>query len=120
MKVRLTAFLGVLGLTIVAAIIGNVLESRGILTRDQLGPNGIAVVMGVFFGLFCLLCFTVIPLALRIFIAGQIKIGHGELAVIKWLKGHENKVVFACWGFFVLGLIIIYVLAKDQIIKDIM
>lgn len=120
MKVRLIAFLGAFGLMIVAAIIGNVLESKGILTRENLGPRGLVAAMGIFFALFCLICFTIVPLALRFFIAGQIKIGNGQLAVIKWLQAHENAVVLAAWGFFILGLVIIYVLAKDQILKDLM
>ena len=105
---------------IVAAIIGNVLESKGILTREKLGPGGVATGMMIYFGLFCLICFTVVPLAVRFFIQGQIKIGNGQLAVIKWLQAHEHGVVFGFWGFFILGLVIIYVLAKDQIIKDLM
>ena len=120
MKVRLIAFLAAFGLMIVAAIIGNVLESKGILTRERLGPRGIAAAMMVYFALFCLICFTIVPLAVRFFIVGQIKIGNGELAVIKWLHAHENAVVFAYWGLFIVGLIIIYALAKDQILKDLM
>ena len=120
MKVRLTAFLAVFGLIIISAIVGNVLESNGILTRENLGPRGIAAGMMVYFALFCLLCFTAVPLAVRIFIAGQIKIGHGQLAVIKWLQAHEHAVVFAFWGFIIVGFAIIYALAKDQILNDLM
>ena len=118
MKIRLTAFLAAFGLTIVAAIIGNVLEAKGILTREKIGPQGIAIGMMIYFGLFCLICFTAVPLVVRLFILGQNKIGNGELAVIRCLQAHENTVVFAAWGFFILGLVIIYVLAKDQIVKD--
>jgi hypothetical protein len=120
MKVRLIAFLAAFGLMIVAAIIGNVLESKGLLTREKLGPDGVAAGMMIYFGLFCLICFTIVPLAVRIFLIGQTKIGNGQLAIIKWLQAHENAVVFAAWGFFILSLIIIYALAKDQIIKDLM
>jgi len=120
MKIRLIAFLAAFGLTIVAAIIGHVLESKGILVREKMTPGGIAAVMSIYFGLFCLICITIVPLALRMFIAGQIKIGNGELVLIKWLRVHENAVVPAFFGFFVLGLAIIYALAKDQIMKDLM
>jgi hypothetical protein len=120
MKIRLLAFLAAFGLMIVAAIIGNILEATGVLVPEKMGPNGIVAVFGVYFGLFCLICFTIVPLAVRIFIAGQIKIGNGELVIIKWLRKHENAVVFAYWGVFVLGLAIIYVLAKDQILQDLL
>ena len=120
MKIRLIAFLAAFGLMIVAAIIGNILESKGLLTREQLGPRGIAAGMMVYFALFCLICFTAVPLAVRVFILGQIKVGNGQLAVIKWLHAHEHAVVFAFWGIFIAGLSIIYALAKDQILKDLM
>jgi len=120
MWVRLVAFLAALGLTIAAAIVGNVLESKGIVTRERLCPRGIAAITGVYFGLFCLLCFTIVPLAIRFFIAGHVKIGNGEVVVIKWLREHENTVVFSLWGLFILGLIIIFVLSKDEIMKDLM
>ena len=101
----------VFGLIIISAIVGNILESKGLLTPERLGPRGIAAGMMVYFTLFCLLCFTIVPLAVRVFIAGQIKIGNGQLAIIKWLQSHEHGVVFAFWGFFIAGLVIIYAVA---------
>ncbi len=118
MKIRLTFFLAALGLMLAAAIIGNVLESKGIVTRESLGPDGIAAVIAFFMGLFCLVCLTLVPLVVRLFIRGQIKIGNGELAVIKWLREHENVAVLAFWGLFVLGVLLIYTLAREEIFKE--
>lgn len=118
MKLRLTAFLGAFGLTIVAAIVGNVLESQGYLTEEQLGPQGVKAVMAVFFGLFCLICLTIVPLAIRFFITGQVSIGNGDLPPIRCLRAHENAAVFAVWGFFVLGLAIIWALARDELLNE--
>ena len=120
MKTRLIAFLAAFGLTIIAAIIGNVLESKGILTREKMGPRALLTVYGVFFGLFCLICVTLIPLVIRLCSSGQIKIGNGEVAVIKWLQQHENAVVIGLWAFFFFGLFIIFALARDQILKNLM
>ena len=118
MKIRLTFFLAALGLMLAAAIIGNVLEAKGIVTRETLGPDGISAVIALFIGLFCLVCLTLIPLVIQVFIRGQIRIGNGELRVIKWLREHENAVVLAFWGLFVLGAILIYVLAREEILKE--
>ncbi len=118
MKIRLSFFLIALGLMLAAAILGNVLESKGIITREMLGPDGIVMVIALFIGLFCLVCFTLIPLVIRLFIRGQIKIGNGELAVIKWLVRHENAVVLAFWGLFVLGALLIYILAREEIFTE--
>ena len=118
MKLRLTAFLGAFGLTIVAAVVGNVLESKGYLTEEQLGPQGVKTGMAIFFGLFCLICLTIIPLMIRLFISGHIAIGNGDLPPIRWLRAHENTVVFAVWAFFVLGLAIIWALAREDILTE--
>lgn len=120
MKIRVCFFLAALGLMLAAAILGNVLESKGIVTRETLGPDGITAVIVLFLGLFCLVCLTLIPLVIRLFIRGQIKIGNGELTVIKWLREHENAVVVAFWGLFILGVILIYVLAREEIFRELM
>ena len=118
MKLRLTAFLGAFGLTIVAAVVGNVLESKGYLSEEQLGSQGVKTGMAIFFGLFCLICLTIIPLMIRLFISGHIAIGNGDLPPIRWLRAHENTVVFAVWAFFVLGLAIIWALAREDILTE--
>lgn len=120
MKIRLCFFLAALGLMLATAILGNVLEAKGMVTRGMLGPEGMAAVFVLFMGLFCLVCLTLIPLVVRVFIKGQIRIGNGELTVIKWLREHENAVVLAFWGLYVVGAILIYILAKDEILREIM
>jgi len=119
MKIRLCFFLAALCLMLATAILGNVLESKGMVTRGMLGPEGMAAVLVLFMGLFCLVCLTLIPLVVRVFIRGQIRIGNGELTVIKWLREHENAVVLAFWGLYVVGAILIYILAKDEILREI-
>lgn len=74
--------------------------------------------MGVFFGLFCLICLTIVPLAIRLFIRGQVSIGNGDLPPIRWLRVHENAAVFAAWGFFFLGLAIIWAPAREDILNE--
>lgn len=118
MKLRLKAFLGAFGLTIVAAIVGNILESQGYLTEERLGQQGVKALMAFFFGLFCLICLTIVPLAIRLFIRGQVSIGNGDLPPIRWLRVHENAAVFAAWGFFFLGLAIIWALAREDILNE--
>jgi len=94
------------GLIILGAIIGGILESTGILTIDTIDPKTITAIKVIYFILFCAIAFAFVPLAIKLFIFLQIKIGNGELLIIKWLQAHEQIIAYCGWGVFVLGLII--------------
>ncbi len=116
MNIKLFSFLffGSLGLIIISAVIGNILESKGIVTKEILGPSGIIAVVIFYFTLFCIMAFSLVPLVLRFFLKMQVKIGNQEVALIRWLQNHEQSVVFGFWGFIVIGLIIIFSLVKTS------
>ena len=103
-KICLAIFASAFGLFIVSAIIGNILESNG--TLNALSPNATSAVMISQFALFCVLGFSIVPLALRFFISAQIKIGNGEFFLIKWLQAHELGFVLGVWIMFIIGLCI--------------
>lgn len=116
MKIRLIAFLAAFGLTIVLSIIGNILEVKGFLVREDMSPGAIKAVIGVGFGCFCLLAVTATSLALHGFILGQIRIGNGDHFAIRFLQTHEKEVYFGILGVFVLALLInaiLYVIAPE-------
>ena len=106
------------GLILLGAIVGNVLESQGVLTKASLGPKGTVIVMSLFFVLFCVLAFSLVPLVVKAFIAMQIRIGNGELFLVKWVRDHERTVIYGIWGFFGFGLSIAFTLARDEIMKQ--
>lgn len=101
-KIFLIIFASVFGFLIVSAIIGNILESNGIL--KTLSPKGIAVVKMSYFALFCVLVFSLVPLVLKYFISMQIKIGNKESFLLQWIQGHEQGVVYGFWTLCVIGL----------------
>ena len=111
-KLFTVLFFGTLGLIIVSAIIGNILEAKGIITKDILGSKGVTAVLSFYFILFCILAFSLIPLALRFFLNMQVKIGNAKLVIIRWLQTHEQSVVYGFWGLIVIGFIIIFSLVK--------
>ena len=117
MKIYIIILAVSFGVMILGAIIGGFLESSGTLTRETLGSQGITVILVIYFALFCAAAFALVPLALRFFIAMQIKIGNGELFLIQWLQGHEQTVVYCCWGMFIIGLGLAFSLAKNDIVK---
>ena len=117
-RIFLVVFLSALGLTIVGSIVGNILESRGTLSAATIGANGINAWKLVFFVLFCVMAFSIVPLVVRFFITMQIKIGNGEFFLIKFFQTHEKAIVYGFWIMMVIGFGIIFSLARDAILQD--
>jgi hypothetical protein len=114
-KTYLIIFCSSLALMIVGSVIGTILESNGILNAEKIGPRGTTAITVAYFVLFCIMGFAIVPLVVRLFIVMQLKIGNGELILIKWLQAHEQGVVYGCWGMMVTAICVIYFLAKDDI-----
>lgn len=117
-KTYLIIFCSSFALMIIGAVAGNILESNGTLSSEAIGPRGIAAVMFAYFALFCVMAFSLVPLAIRFFISMQIKIGNGEFFLIKWFQAHEQGIVYGFWSMMVIGFCIIFALAKDDILKN--
>jgi hypothetical protein len=113
-KPYLVVFVSAFGLIIISAVIGNIFESEGVITVENIGLKGIESVMHFYFLLFIIMVFSLVPLVIRIFIYLQIKIGNGEFVLIRWLQANEKSVVFGFWGFIIIGLIIIFSLVKPS------
>jgi hypothetical protein len=111
-------FLSALGLIIIGSIVGNILESRGTLSAATIGDNVINAWKLVFFVLFCVMAFALVPLVVRFFITMQIKIGNGEFVLIKFFQAHEQAIVYGFWFMIVIGFGIIFALGIDDILQD--
>jgi len=111
-KPYLVVFVLAFGLIIISAVIGNILESEGVLTAERIGAKGIEAVKSFYFLLFCVMVFSFVPLVIRFFIYLQIKIGNGKFVLIRWLQANEKSVVFGFWGFIIIGFIIIFSFVK--------
>lgn len=105
------------GLMVVSAIIGNVIGSMGIVTRENLGRSGTVAVLSFYFVLFCVLAYSLVPVLLKTFLTLQVRIGNGGHRVIMWLLGHERAVVYGVWGLFSAGLLTAFALARDEILR---
>jgi hypothetical protein len=51
-----------------------------------------------------MICSTIIPFAIKLFIFPHITIRHGEFFMIRWLHTHEQKVIYALWGLPFIGM----------------
>jgi hypothetical protein len=106
------------GLIVLSAVIGNMLESLGVITKENIGRTGTFVVLSFYFALFGVLSFSLVPVLLKTFITMQIRIGNGELNLIKWVREHERGVVYGVWGLFGAGLFIAFALARDEVLRQ--
>ena len=107
-------FLILLVFSLGSMILGGILESSGLWKPEPLGARGVAAVKIAYFALFCLAGFSLVPLAIQLFIFLQIKIGNGDFAPIRWLRANESLVVYCIWGIYLIGLGIILRLAKPS------
>jgi hypothetical protein len=83
----------IFALEIIAFILGLVTLNREAQTRF------VNIIMPI-------ICFTLLPLFIKLFIFLQIKIGHGEWLPIKWLQSHETAVICGAWIFLIIGFCI--------------
>lgn len=117
-KIFLIILASAFGLIIFSAIVGGVLESSGKLTVEAIGSTGITAIKIYFFALFCIMCFTLVPIFIRLFIVMQIKIGNGEFFLIKWFQENEQGIIYGFWSLIVIGLCLsIPVAIKDGFFK---
>jgi hypothetical protein len=100
----LVIFVSAFGLVILGAIVGGYLEASGAMTRESIGPRGTAAVKACFFTLFCVLGFSAVPCVLRLFLFLQDQSGNAELFLVRFLRAHEQSVIYGIWGLFVIGL----------------
>jgi hypothetical protein len=84
-----------------------VLASMQAATADLLARVAILL-------LFCIFGFSYIGLMLHVFIVLQVRIGNGEVPMIRFLSGHETGLTFAFWGFLGVGTLIAAVRARGH------
>ena len=96
---------GNLAALVVLSNIGNTLESRGIaidrlpaLVRTGLRGLGLLALVGF--------VVSVPPTMLKLFVAGQIRIGNGGHPMVGFLQDHETAVVRAVWAVWLTGTLI--------------
>jgi hypothetical protein len=55
------------------------------------------------------------PLMIKLFVAGQLRIGNGHLAMVRGLQQHQATVVFVVWGMMVAVLLMAWPLIRSDI-----
>ena len=105
-KIFLIIFVSAFALMLLSDAIFNILESNGVLTKLTIGSRDVSPCTIFQFAMFCVLGFSIWPLAVKLFIFLQIKIGNAELPLVKFLQSHEQAFVYGVWCMLILGLCI--------------
>src|SRR5579884_4824 len=79
---------------------GNALEASGIIKDPQRWQTPMRI---VFFSLFIVFAFSLIPTMVKAFVAGQVSIGNGDKALIRFLHRHQLAIVCTIWGLWIAG-----------------
>jgi len=107
-RIKLFAILaiGAVLAMIALSILGYLLDSKHVLDDPEVAKITGPAAGAVFFALFLLLGFSLVPLLIRLFVVLQTRIGNGELALVQSLRAHESGVAFGIWALFATGLAI--------------
>jgi len=82
---------------------GNALEASGIIKDPQRWQTPMQI---LFFSLFILFAFSLVPTMVRAFVAGQRAIGNGEKPLIGFFARHQLAIVCTIWGLWIAGFVV--------------
>ncbi len=91
---------GLFALIIGMAIIGNALQASGVIKHPEALQTPMKI---IFFTLFIVFAFSLVPTMVKAFIAGQGTIGNADKGLIKLIERHQIAVIFGIWGIWILG-----------------
>jgi len=101
-------------LMILTAVAAGLIRSRHKDTTGDVGPKWKLLIKVFYLLLFGVAAFSLVPAVVHFFLSAQIRIGNGDLLVIKWITAHEKQVVFGIWGLFGAGLAMALPAAKKD------
>ena len=91
---------GLFALIIAMAIVGNAIQASGIVKHPEALQTPMKI---IFFTLFIVFAFSLIPTMVKAFIAGQGAIGNADKGPIKLIERHQLAVIYGIWGIWILG-----------------
>lgn len=95
--------LGALGGLLALAVTGQIAQTTGLVKNSETVERTMKIAV---FMLFLIFAFALIPLLLHVFLSLQERMGNANAGMIRFLRSHENGVVYFVWGFYLLGLLI--------------
>ena len=105
-KVFLMLFVAAFALMLLSDPIFNSLEAKGLATKVTLKSRDVSISALFQFAMFCVLGFSIWPLAVKLFIFLQIKMGNAGLPLVAFLQAHEQGFVYGVWCLLIIGLCI--------------
>jgi len=92
---------GLFALIIAMAIVGNALQASGIVKHPEALQTPMRI---VFFTIFIVFAFSLVPTLVKVFVAGQGAIGNADKGFIQLIARHQVGVIFAIWVIWIMGI----------------
>jgi hypothetical protein len=73
---------------------------------DEWSRKNQGIMKGMVITLFLVFAAAAVPVFLKIFLTLQIRIGNGDLPLVKLLREHAMGMIYTAWIIFALGLVI--------------
>lgn len=91
---------GLFALILVLGWGGAALQASGVIEHPEALQTPMKI---IFFTIFIVFAFSLIPTMVKAFIAGQGAIGNAEKGPIKLIERHQLAVIYGIWGIWILG-----------------
>jgi hypothetical protein len=91
---------GLFALIIAMAIVGNAIQASGVVKHPEALQTPMKI---IFFTIFIVFAFSLIPTMIKAFVAGQGAIGNADKGPIKLIERHQIAVIYGIWGIWILG-----------------
>jgi hypothetical protein len=88
---------------ILLAVVGHILDTQDLLRNREAAATFMKLAA---FALFLVIGFTLVPLAMHVFLVAQGAIGNADVGMVRFLREHERGVTFFMWGMFTTGLLL--------------
>jgi hypothetical protein len=83
------------------AMVGSTVHDNGYIADSSSSQLAAKI---IFFTLFLAFGFSVIPLMVKLVLAGQATIGNGDVGLVRLVAAHEARIVIGLWVLIGLGL----------------
>src|SRR5579885_5988 len=94
---------GLFAVIVLMAMVGNALQSSGIIKHPQALQTPAKI---VFFSLFVVFGFSLVPTMVKAFLAGQAAIGNTDKGLIKLVERHQLALIWGIWSLWIAGFMV--------------
>jgi len=94
---------GIFALILLMGIGGNALQAAGVIKHPEALQTPMKI---IFLTIFIAFAFSLVPTMVKLFVAGQTRIGNAEEGPIRFIEAHQVAIIWAIWIIWIAGMAI--------------